>query len=210
MNNTDRITLLESTDGEIRITATEEKIFIVTPFNAAFKDELKARFRARWNSDTKEWIIAFRHRDDLDPLLYDFFGVSMIAEVTTPSLMRVSIDMTELYLSGPLDRSELALAGRRLVKRWSRDRKVEISAGVQCFEEDGVTPFDWPASGGSKSLPALIQAGSKYQPLNHGRLVMGITPAELAWLRENEIDFELLDGGQSAEPQPERSLSTRS
>lgn len=30
-----------------------------------------------------------------------------------------------------------------------------------------------------------------------------ITPAELDWLRENEIDFELLDGGQSAEPQPE-------
>ena len=204
MNNTsDRITLLESTDGEIRITATEEKIYIETPFNAAFKDELKSRFRARWNSDTKEWIIAFRYRDDLDPLLYDHFGVSMIAEVTTPSLMKVSIDMTELYLAGPLDRSVLSLAGRRLVKRWSRDRKVEIAAGVQCFKEDGITPFDWPASGGSKSLPALIQAGSKYQPLGHGRLVMGITPAELDWLRENEIDFELLDGGQSAEPEPE-------
>ena len=205
MNNTtsDRIVLLESTDGEIRITATEQKIYIETPFNAAFKDELKSRFRARWNSDTKEWIIAFRYRDDLDPLLYDHFGVSMIAEVTTPSLMKVSIDMTDLYLAGPLDRSELSLAGRRLVKRWSRDRKVEIADGVTCFEEDGVTPFEWPASGGSKSLPALIQAGTKYQPLGHGRLVMGITPAELDWLRENEIDFELLDGGQSAEPEPE-------
>lgn len=202
-NSTDRITLFESTDGEIRITATEQKIFIVTPFNAAFKDQLKSRFRARWNSDTKEWTIAFRYRDDLDPLLYDYYGVSMIAEVTTPSLMKASIDMTDLYLAGCLDRSELSLAGRRLVKRWSRDRRVEIAAGVQCFEEDGVTPFDWPASGGSKSLPALIQAGSKYQPLNHGRLVMGITPAELDWLRENEISFELLDGGESAEPQPE-------
>ena len=204
MNNTsDRITLFESTDGEIRITATEEKIYIETPFNAAFKDQLKARFRARWDSDTKEWIIAFRYRDELDPLLYDYFGVSMIAEVTTPSLMKASIDMTDLYLAGPLDRSTLSLAGRRLVKRWARDRRVEIADGVQCFEEDGVTPFDWPASGGSRSLPALIQAGSKYQPLNHGRLVMGITPAELDWLRENEIDFELLDGGQSAEPEPE-------
>ena len=206
MNNTsDRITLFESTDGEIRITATEQKIYIETPFNAAFKDQLKARFRARWNSDTKEWIIAFRYRDELDPLLYDHFGVSMIAEVTTPSLMKASIDMTDLYLAGPLDRSTLSLAGRRLVKRWSRDMKVEIAAGVECFEEDGITPFDWPASGGSKSLPALIQAGSKYQPLGHGRLVMGITPAELDWLRENEIDFELLDGGQSAEPEPEDS-----
>lgn len=205
MHNTtsDRIVLLESTDGEILITATEEKIYIVTPFNASFKDELKSRFKARWNPDTKEWVIAFRYRDDLDPLLYDFFGVSMIAEVTTPSLMRVSIDMTDLYLAGSLDRSELSLAGRRLVKRWSRDRKVEIADGIECFEEDGITPFDWPSSGGSKSLPALIQAGSKYQPLGHGRLVMGITPAELDWLRENEIDFELLDGGQSAEPQPE-------
>ena len=204
MNNTsDRITLLESTDGDIRITATEDKIYIVTPFNAAFKDELKTRFRARWNSDTREWTIAFRYRDELDPLLYDFYGVSMIAEVTTPSLMKASIDMTDLYLAGCLDRSELSLAGRRLVKRWSRDRKVEIADGVECFEEDGITPFDWPASGGSKSLPALIQAGTKYQPLGHGRLVMGITPAELDWLRENEIDFELLDGGQSAEPEPE-------
>ena len=204
MNNTsDRITLFESTDGEIRITATEEKIYIETPFNAAFKDQLKARFRARWDSDTKEWIIAFRYRDELDPLLYDYFGVSMIAEVTTPSLMKASIDMTDLYLAGPLDRSTLSLAGRRLVKRWARDRRVEIADGVQCFEEDGVTPFDWPASGGSRSLPALIQAGSKHQPLNHGRLVMGITPAELDWLRENEIDFKLLDGGESAEPQPE-------
>lgn len=44
---------------------------------------------------------------------------------------------------------------------------------------------------------ALLQAGTKYQPLHHGRLVMGITPAELKWLRENEIDFELLDGGES-------------
>lgn len=52
-------------------------------------------------------------------------------------------------------------------------------------------------------MPALIQAGSKYQPLNHGRLVMGITPAELKWLRENDVDFKLLDGGKSAEPQPE-------
>lgn len=202
-NSTDRITLFESTDGEIRITATEEKIYIETPFNAAFKDQLKARFRARWDSDTREWTIAFRYRDDLDPLLYDYFGVSMIAEVTTPSLMKVSIDMTDLYLAGSLDRSELSLAGRRLVKRWSRDRKVEIAAGVECFEEDGITPFDWPASGGSKSLPALIQAGTKYQPLGHGRLVMGITPAELDWLRENEINFELLDGGESAEQQPE-------
>lgn len=202
-NTTDRITLFESTDGEIRITATEEKIYIETPFNAAFKDQLKARFRARWDSDTREWTIAFRYRDELDPLLYDYFGVSMIAEVTTPSLMKASIDMTDLYLAGSLDRSELSLAGRRLVKRWARDRRVEIAAGVECFEEDGVTPFDWPASGGSKSLPALIQAGTKYQPLGHGRLVMGITPAELDWLRENEIHFELLDGGESAEPQPE-------
>lgn len=203
MNNTDRIVLLESTDGEIRITANDQRIFIVTPFNAAFKDELKSRFRARWDSDTREWSIAFRYRDDLDPLLYDYYGVSMIAEVTTPSLMKASIDMTDLYLAGCLDRSTLSLAGRRLVKRWSRDRKVEIADGVACFEEDGVTPFDWPASGGSKSLPALIQAGTKYQPLNHGRLVMGITPAELDWLRENEVSFELLDGGQSAEPEPE-------
>ena len=202
-NTSDRIVLLESTDGEIRITATEDKIYIVTPFNAAFKDELKARFRARWNSDTREWSIAFRYRDDLDPLLYDYYGVSMIAEVTTPSLMKASIDMTDLYLAGSLDRSELSLAGRRLVKRWARDRKVEITDGVACFEEDGITPFDWPASGGSKSLPALIQAGTKYQPLGHGRLVMGITPAELDWLRENEVNFELLDGGQSAEPEPE-------
>lgn len=202
-NTSDRIVLFESTDGDIKITATEQKIYIETPFNAAFKDELKARFRARWNPDTKEWIIAFRYRDDLDPLLYNHFGVSMIAEVTTPSLMKVSIDMTDLYLAGSLDRSELSLAGRRLVKRWARDRKVEIAAGVQCFEEDGVTPFDWPASGGSKSLPALIQAGTKYQPLGHGRLVMGITPAELDWLRENEVNFELLDGGTSTETQPE-------
>lgn len=202
-NSTDRITLFESTDGDIRITATEQKIYIETPFNAAFKDEIKARFGARWNGSTREWSIPFRYRDDLDPLLYNFFGVSMIAEVTTPSLMNASIDMTDLYLAGPLDRSELSLAGRRLVKRWSRDRRVEIADGVTCFEEDGITPFDWPASGGSKSLPALIQAGSKYQPLGHGRLVMGITPAELDWLRENEIDFELLDGGQSAEPEPE-------
>ena len=200
-NTSDRTTLFESTDGDIRITATDDKIFIVTPFNAAFKDELKSRFRARWNSDTKEWSIAFRYRDDLDPLLYDFYGVSMIAEVTTPSLMKASIDMTDLYLAGCLDRSELALAGRRLVKRWARDSKVEIAAGVECFEEDGITPFDWPASGGSRSLPALIQAGTKYQPLGHGRLVMGLTPAELNWLRENEISFELLDGGQSTEPE---------
>lgn len=197
-STSDRHTLLESTDGEIKITANEDRIFIVTPFNAAFKNEIKARFRARWDSDTREWSIPARYRDELDPLLYDFYGVSMIAEVTTPSLMKASIDMTDLYLAGCLDRSELSLAGRRLVKRWARDRKVEIAAGVTCFEEDGVTPFDWPASGGSRSLPALIQAGTKYQPLGHGRLVMGITPAELDWLRENEIDFKLLEvGGES-------------
>lgn len=197
MNTTtsDRITLLESTDGDIRITANEDRIFIVTPFNAAFKDAIKSRFRARWNSDTREWIIPARYRDELDPLLYDHFCVSMIAEVTTPRLMKASIDMTSLYLAGPLDRSTLSLAGRRLVKRWARDRRVEIAAGVTCFEEDGVTPFDWPSSGGSKALPALLQAGTKYQPLGHGRLIMGITPAELEWLRENEVDFELLEVG---------------
>ena len=68
-NTTDRIVLFESTDGEIKITATEQRIYIVTPFNAAFKDESKARCGARWNSDTREGSIAFRYRDDLDPLL---------------------------------------------------------------------------------------------------------------------------------------------
>ena len=87
-NSTDRHPLLESTDGDVRITANEYRIFIVTPFNAAFKDQIKSSFRARWDSDTREWSIPARYRDELDPLLYDFFGVSMIAEITTPSLMK--------------------------------------------------------------------------------------------------------------------------
>lgn len=194
-NSTDRITLLESTDGEIKITATEQKIYIVTPFNAAFKDELKSRFRARWNPDTKEWIIAFRYRDDLDPLLYDFFGVSMIAEVTTPSLMKVAIDAQRLYqVSGA--GSEINLAGRRVAVRWGRDEAVKVYSGV--FKKDG-EDFKMPRSGGSMRRPRVAGCGE----LDGAVLETEITPAELDWLRENEIDFELLDGGQSAEPEPD-------
>ena len=136
MNSTtsDRITLLESTDGDIKITATEQRIFIVTPFNAAFKDEIKARFGARWNGSTKEWSIPFRYRDDLDPLLYDHFGVSMIADVTTPSLMKVAIDAQRLYqVSGA--GSEITLAGSRVAVRWGRDEAVKVYRGV--FKKDG-------------------------------------------------------------------------
>ena len=195
MNNTDRIVLLESTDGEIRITATEQKIYIVTPFNASFKDELKARFRARWNSDTREWVIAFRYRDDLDPLLYNHFGVSMIAEVTTPSLMKVAIDAQRLYqVSGA--GSEINLAGSRVAVRWGRDEAVKVYRGF--FTKDG-EDFKMPRSGGSMRRPRIAGCGE----LDGATLETEITPAELDWLRENEIHFELLDGGQSAEPQPE-------
>ena len=194
-NTTDRIVLLESTDGEIRITATEEKIFIVTPFNAAFKDELKSRFRARWNSDTKEWIIAFRYRDDLDPLLYDHFGVSMIAEVTTPSLMKVAIDAQRLYqVSGA--GSEITLAGSRVAVRWGRDEAVKVYRGF--FTKDG-SDFRFPRSGGSMRRPRVAGCGE----LDGATLETEITPAELDWLRENEIAFEVLDGGDSTAPEPE-------
>lgn len=197
MNNTtsDRIVLLESTDGEIKITATEQRIFIVTPFNAAFKDEIKARFGARWNGSTKEWSIAFRYRDDLDPLLYDFYGVSMIAEVTTPSLMKVAIDAQRLYqVSGA--GSEINLAGSRVAVRWGRDEAVKVYRGV--FKKDG-EDFKMPRSGGSMRRPRVAGCGE----LDGATLETEITPAELDWLRENEIHFELLDGGQSAEPEPE-------
>lgn len=197
MNNTtsDRIVLLASTDGEIRITATEQRIFIVTPFNASFKDEIKARFGARWNGATKEWSIAFRYRDDLDPLLYNHFGVSMIAEVTTPSLMKVAIDAQRLYqVSGA--GSEITLAGSRVAVRWGRDEAVKVYRGV--FKKDGAD-FKMPRSGGSMRRPRVAGCGE----LDGATLETEITPAELDWLRENEIDFELLDGGQSAEPEPE-------
>lgn len=197
MDNTtsDRIVLLESTDGEIRITATEQRIFIVTPFNAAFKDEIKARFGARWNGSTREWSIAFRYRDDLDPLLYNHFGVSMIAEVTTPSLMKVAIDAQRLYqVSGA--GSEINLAGSRVAVRWGRDEAVKVYRGV--FKKDG-EDFKMPRSGGSMRRPRIAGCGE----LDGATLETEITPAELDWLRENEIDFELLDGGESAEPQPE-------
>lgn len=194
-NSTDRITLLESTDGEIRITATEQKIYIVTPFNAAFKDELKARFGARWNGSTREWSIPFRYRDDLDPLLYNFFGVSMIAEVTTPSLMKVAIDAQRLYqVSGA--GSEINLAGSRVAVRWGRDEAVKVYRGV--FKKDG-EDFRFPRSGGSVRRPRVAGCGE----LDGAVLETEITPAEMDWLRENEINFELLDGGQSAEPEPE-------
>ena len=195
MNNTDRIVLLESTDGEIRITATEQKIYIVTPFNASFKDEIKARFGARWNGSTREWSIAFRYRDDLDPLLYNHFGVSMIAEVTTPSLMKVAIDAQRLYqVSGA--GSEINLAGSRVAVRWGRDEAVKVYRGF--FTKDG-EDFKMPRSGGSMRRPRVAGCGE----LDGAVLETEITPAELDWLRENEVNFELLDGGESAEPQPE-------
>ena len=194
-NTTDRIVLLESTDGEIKITATDQRIFIVTPFNAAFKDQLKARFGARWNSDTREWSIAFRYRDELDPMLYDFYGVSMIAEVTTPSLMKVAIDAQRLYqVSGA--GSEINLAGSRVAVRWGRDEAVKVYRGV--FKKDG-EDFRLPRSGGSMRRPRVAGCGE----LDGATLETEITPAELDWLRENEISFELLDGGESAEPEPE-------
>lgn len=195
MNNTDRITLFESTDGEIRITATEQKIYIVTPFNAAFKDEIKARFGARWNGSTREWSIPFRYRDDLDPLLYNHYGVSMIAEVATPSLMKVAIDADGLYKASGAG-SEITLAGSRVAVRWGRDEAVKVYRGV--FKKDG-EDFKMPRSGGSMRYPRIAGCGE----LGGAVLETEITPAELDWLRENEIDFELLDGGQSAEPQPE-------
>lgn len=194
-NNEDRIVLLESTDGDIKITATEQRIFIVTPFNAAFKDEIKARFGARWNGSTKEWSIPFRYRDDLDPLLYDYFGVSMIAEVTTPSLMKVAIDAEDLYKSSGAG-SEINLAGSRVAVRWGRDEAVKVYRGF--FKKDG-SDFRFPRSGGSMRRPRVAACGE----LDGAVLETEITPAELEWLRENEIDFELLDGGKSAEPQPE-------
>lgn len=195
-NNTlDRIVLLESTDGEIRITANDQRIFIVTPFNAAFKDQLKARFGARWNGSTREWSIPFRYRDELDPLLYDFFGVSMIAEVTTPSLMKVAIDAQRLYqVSGA--GSEINLAGSRVAVRWGRDEAVKVYRGA--FKKDG-EDFRMPRSGGSMRRPRVAGCGE----LDGAVLETEITPAELDWLRENDVDFELLDGGESAEPQPE-------
>ena len=196
-NNEDRIVLLESTDGEIKITATEQRIFIVTPFNASFKDELKARFGARWNGSTREWSIAFRYRDELDPLLYDFYGVSMIAEVTTPSLMKVAIDADGLYRASGAG-SEITLAGSRVAVRWGRDEAVKVYRGV--FKKDG-EDFRMPRSGGSMRRPRIAGCGE----LDGATLETEITPAELDWLRENEIAFELLDGGQSAEPQPEDS-----
>ena len=194
-NTTDRIVLLESTDGEIKITATEQRIFIVTPFNAAFKDEIKARFGARWNGSTREWSIAFRYRDDLDPLLYNHFGVSMIAEVTTPSLMKVAIDADALYRASGAG-SEITLAGSRVAVRWGRDEAVKVYRGV--FKKDG-EDFRMPRSGGSMRRPRVAGCGE----LDGATLETEITPAELDWLRENEIAFELLDGGKSAEPQPE-------
>lgn len=194
-NTTDRIVLLESTDGDIRITATEQRIFIVTPFNASFKDEIKARFGARWNGSTREWSIPFRYRDDLDPLLYNHFGVSMIAEVTTPSLMKVAIDAQRLYqVSGA--GSEINLAGSRVAVRWGRDEAVKVYRGV--FKKDG-EDFKMPRSGGSMRRPRVAGCGE----LDGAVLETEITPAELDWLRENEIDFELLDGGTSTEPKPE-------
>lgn len=197
MNNTtsDRIVLLESTDGDIKITATEQRIFIVTPFNAAFKDQLKARFGARWNGSTREWSIPFRYRDDLDPLLYDFFGVSMIAEVTTPSLMKVAIDADGLYKASGAG-SEINIAGSRVAVRWGRDEAVKVYRGV--FKKDG-EDFKMPRSGGSMRRPRIAGCGE----LDGAILETEITPAELDWLRENDVDFELLDGGESAEPQPE-------
>lgn len=195
MNNTDRIVLLESTDGEICITATEQKIYIVTPFNASFKDEIKARFGARWNGSTREWSIAFRYRDDLDPLLYNHFGVSMIAEVTTPSLMKVAIDAQRLYqVSGA--GAEINLAGSRVAVRWGRDEAVKVYRGF--FTKDG-EDFKMPRSGGSMRRPRIAGCGE----LDGATLETEITPAELDWLRENEISFELLDGGESDETQPE-------
>lgn len=193
--NGDRIVLLESTDGEIRITATEQRIFIVTPFNAAFKDELKARFGARWNGSTREWSIALRYRDALDPLLYDFYGVSMIAEVTTPSLMKVAIDAYGLYkVSGA--GSEINLAGSRVAVRWGRDEAVKVYRGV--FKKDG-EDFRMPRSGGSMRRPRVAGCGE----LDGATLETEITPAEMEWLRENEVNFELLDGGESSETEPE-------
>ena len=194
-NTSDRIVLLESTDGEIRITATEQKIYIVTPFNASFKDEIKARFGARWNGSTKEWSIPFRYRDELAPLLYDFYGVSMIAEVTTPSLMKVAIDADGLYKASGAG-SEINLAGSRVAVRWGRDEAVKVYRGV--FKKDG-EDFKMPRSGGSMRRPRIAGCGE----LDGATLETEITPAELDWLRENEIAFELLDGGESAESQPE-------
>ena len=197
MNNTtsDRITLLESTDGDIKITANDQRIFIVTPFNAEFKDQLKARFGARWNGSTKEWSIAFRYRDDLDPLLYNHFGVSMIADVTTPSLMKVAIDAQRLYqVSGA--GAEINLAGSRVAVRWGRDEAAKVYRGF--FTKDG-EDFCFPRSGGSMRRPRVAGCGE----LDGAVLETEITPAELDWLRENEIHFELLDGGESAEPEPE-------
>ena len=194
-NSTDRIVLLESTDGEIRITATEQRIFIVTPFNAAFKDEIKARFGARWNGSTREWSIPFRYRDDLDPLLYNHYGVSMIAEVTTPSLMKVAIDADALYRASGAG-SEINLAGSRVAVRWGRDEAVKVYRGF--FTKDG-EDFKMPRSGGSMRRPRIAGCGE----LDGASLETEITPAEMDWLRENEIAFELLDGGESAEPQPE-------
>lgn len=194
-NTSDRITLLESTDGEIRITANDQRIFIVTPFNAAFKDQLKARFGARWNGSTKEWSIAFRYRDELDPLLYDYYGVSMIAEVTTPSLMKVAIDAQRLYqVSGA--GSEISLAGSRVAVRWGRDEAVKVYRGT--FKKDG-EDFRFPRSGGSMRYPRVAGCGE----LDGATLETEITPAEMDWLRENNVDFKLLDGGESAEPEPE-------
>lgn len=197
MNTTtsDRIVLLESTDGEIKITATEQRIFIVTPFNAAFKDEIKARFGARWNGLTREWSIPFRYRDDLDPLLYNHFGVSMIAEVTTPSLMKVAINAEDLYKSSGAG-SEISLAGSRVAVRWGRDEAVKVYRGV--FKKDG-EDFRMPRSGGSMRRPRVAGCGE----LDGATLETEITPAELDWLRENEIHFELLDGGESTAPEPE-------
>ena len=196
-NTTDRIVLFESTDGEIKITATEQRIYIVTPFNAAFKDEIKARFGARWNGSTREWSIPFRYRDELDPLLYNHYGVSMIAEVTTPSLMKVAIDAEDLYKASGAG-SEINLAGSRVAVRWGRDEAVKVYRGF--FTKDG-EDFRFPRSGGSMRRPRVAGCGE----LDGATLETEITPAELDWLRENEIHFELLDGGESAEPQPEDS-----
>lgn len=196
-NTTDRIVLLESTDGEIRITATEQRIFIVTPFNAAFKDEIKARFGARWNGSTREWSIPFRYRDELDPLIYNFFGVSMIAEVTTPSLMKVAIDAQRLYqVSGA--GSEISLAGSRVAVRWGRDEAVKVYRGF--FTKDG-EDFKMPRSGGSVRRPRIAGCGE----LDGATLETEITPAELDWLRENDVDFEIMDGGKSTDAAPEDS-----
>ena len=119
----------------------------------------------------------------------------MIAEVTTPSLMKVAIDADALYRASGAG-SEITLAGSRVAVRWGRDEAVKVYRGV--FKKDG-EDFKMPRSGGSMRRPRIAGCGE----LDGAILETEITPAELDWLRENEINFELLDGGESAEPEPE-------